>query len=340
MNRNYPKIALISVGLILLMGVSSHSVAAGKPVTLRAAYFVPSNSEHGQNLEGWIDELENRSNGMIKIKKHPGGTLVPVQQTYDAVIHGIADIGFGLFSYHKGRFPLTEVIDLPLGYYNPYTPTKMINEYYKKFKPKEMNDVKVLWLEASSPSILNAKKPIITLQDIAGMKIRCTGVTSKVASALGAAPVGIPVTEAYDALSKGVAEGTILDIGGVASWGLSGLVTYHLNKASTSCTASFYMVMNKEKWNSLSPDMQTMIDQLCQEWIEHTATFWKVRDENTIAKLKAGGNQFFALSPEEDMKWAAKVQPLLDDYTKDMKAKGLPGEEVVKFCQEYLRANN
>jgi TRAP-type C4-dicarboxylate transport system substrate-binding protein len=334
------KFALITICLILLLGTAIQSYAAEKPINLRAAYFIPANADHGKNFQGFLDELAKRSNGKITISSHPGGTLVPVQQTYDAVIDGIADIGFGIFAYHKGRFPLTEVLDFPLGYYSAYTPTIMINEYYKKFKPKEMDDVKILWLEASSPSILNTKKPIKSVQDVAGMKIRCTGVTSKVAAAIGGVPVGVPVTEAYDALSKGVAEGTFLDIGGVKSWGLSPLVKFHIYKASMNCTASFYSIMNKDKWNSLSPDLQEIIDHLAKEWIVHTANFWKMRDENTIASLKSDGNQFLEITPKEDALFAEKVQPLFDEYVKAMKAKGLPGEEVVTFCRDYLKANN
>jgi TRAP-type C4-dicarboxylate transport system substrate-binding protein len=100
-------------------------------------------------MQEWADEIGKRTNGQVKINIYPAGTLMPATQIYDGVTKEVADIGYSIFAYTKGRFPLTEVIDLPIGYQNPAVPSKLINAYYKKFKPKELDDVKVLFLEAT-----------------------------------------------------------------------------------------------------------------------------------------------------------------------------------------------
>ena len=95
---------------------------------------------------------------------------------YDSVVKGISDVGASVFSYTRGKFPLTEVIDLPLGYKNGYVANKLINEYYAKFKPKELEEVKVLWLHATTPGFLmTAKKPVHTMEDVKGLNYGLPG---------------------------------------------------------------------------------------------------------------------------------------------------------------------
>ena len=320
--------------------VTLTSYAAEKVITLRFASFVPSTTLEGKTIQDWANEVEKRTNGRVKVTVYPGATLMPLPQTYDGVTKEVADIGYGLFSVHRGRFPLTEVIDLPLGYKSAYVPTKLITEYYKKFKPKELEDVKVLFLEAHGPGILSTRKPVTKLEDIKGMKIRASGFAAKIVSALGATPVSLPITDAYDALSKGVAEGILLDWGGVYNWGLGDIVKNHLDCPGIAYSSGFYTVMNKDKWNSLPPDVQSIIDKLNEEWVEKLAKKWFDWDVMGKTNLKQKGNNLTALPKAENARWEEKMKPILDDYVKAAKAKGLPGDQAVKFCQDYLKAHD
>lgn len=334
----------IAVGLAVLLFLAfvllpmvSH--AQQKVISLRFATFVPATTMEGKLIQEWADEVGKRTNGRVKVTVYPAGTLIPVTQMYDGITKEVADIGYGIFSYIRGRFPLTEAIDLPLGYKNAGVPTKLINAYYKKFKPKEMDDVKVLFLEAHGPGMLNAKKPISKLEDLKGMKIRAHNISAKIVTALGAAPVGLPITDTYDALSKGVVEGVMLEAGGVLNWGLADVVKYHVGSPAVAYTTSFYTVMNKEKWNSLPPDIQVIIDKLDEEWIERASKRWVDWEIMGMTELPKKGNKFITLSKEENDRWEAKVKPIVEEWVKAAQAKGLPGAEVVKFCQDYLKAN-
>ncbi len=314
--------------------------AADKVIKLRFAHFVPSTTLEGKTMQAWADEVNKRTNGRVKVTIYPGATLIPVQQTYDGITKEVADIGYGIFAYHRGRFPLMEVMDLPLGYKDPAVPTKLINALYKKFKPKELDDVKVLFLEAHGPGILSSKKPVTKIEDLKGMKLRAHGVSARILTALGATPIGLPITDTYDALSKGVVEGLMLDWGGVYNWKLGDVVTNHVDCPGIAYTTSFYTVMNKDKWNSLPPDVKKIIDELNEEWIGRVEKKWVDWQAMGKTKLKEKGNNIIVLSPEENARWSGKMQKVLDEWAEGKKAKGVPADEALKFCQDYLKTHD
>ena len=334
-------VTVIALVFILVCVSPSPGSGAEKVINLRLAHFMAVTTPQVKLHQEWAKEVEKRTQGRVKITVYPGATLMPVAQTYDGVTKGVADIGYGIFTYHRGRFPLTEVLDLPLGYKSDYVPTYLVNEYYKKFKPKELEDVKVLFLDAHGPGFLHMRKPVNRLEDLKGVKIRASGLSAKIISALGASPVSLPVTEAYDALAKGVTEGITLPDGGIYTWGLTDVVKYHIRNYSTAYTSAFYTVMNKQKWESLPKDIQQIIDKLDEEWIDKVALMW-ARDHEEFGRdiLKKKGNKFIELSKEEDARWGKLMKPILDDYVKSMKEKNLPGEEALRFCQDYLRKND
>jgi TRAP-type transport system periplasmic protein len=147
---------------ICILAMLHHS-AAQKTITLNYSNFFPTPHKHIQLAEQWSREVDKRTENKVKISYFPGGTLTPTAQTYDKVVEG-ADIGFNCFAYTRGKFPLTEVIDLPLGYKNGISATRLINAYYAKFKPKELDDVKVLYLHAHGPDLLHTKNPSTNLK--------------------------------------------------------------------------------------------------------------------------------------------------------------------------------
>ena len=328
--------------MLLLAGClsSAKAHAAGKTITLKFAHFVPATTKEGKLMQEWADEVGKRTNGRVKVKVYPGATLMPAQQIYDGITKEVADIGYGIFAYHRGRFPLTEVIDLPLGYKDPHVPSRMINEYYKRFKPKELEDVKVLFLEAHGRDIISTKKPVGTLADLRGMKLRASGLSAKIVTALGASAVGLPITDTYDAMSKGVIEGLVLDWGGLLNYRFGDMIKYHIENPGSASSVAFYTVLNKDKWNSLPPDIQAIIDKLDNEWIERVSQKWADWETTGKSELLKKGGKIIALSKEDITQLREKMKPILDNYVTSTKAKGLPGDQALKFCQDYLRVND
>lgn len=328
--------------MILLAGclVCTEALAAQKVITLKFAHFVPATTKEGKLMQEWANEVGKRTNGRVKVRVYPGATLMPPQQIYDGITKEVADIGYGIFAYHRGRFPLTEVIDLPLGYKDPRVPSRMINEYHKKFRPKELEDVKVLFLEAHGRDIISTKKPVSRLSDLRGMKLRATGLSAKIVTAIGGSAVGLPITDTYDAMSKGVIEGLVLDWGGLLNYRLGDMVKYHIESPGAASTVAFYTVLNKDKWNSLPRDIQAIIDKLDNEWIERSSQKWADWETTGKSELLKKGGKIITLSKEESAQLREKMKPILSNYVASTKAKGLPGDQALKFCQDYLSVHD
>lgn len=316
-----------------------HASSAQKVITLNYTNFFPAPHKNSLLAEQWCREVEKRTNGTIKITYFPGGTLTPPAQTYDGVTKGIADIGYGVFSYTRGKFPLMEVVELPIGIRSGEVATALANEFYTQFKPKELDDVKVLYLHAHGPAIIHTKRPVNNLQDLNGMKVRANGLATKIASALGATPVGTSMPETYDSLRTGIVEGCMAPFEALQGWKWGEVVGFTTIDYGAAYTSAFYVVMNKNKWDSIPKDAQEAIEQINREWMVKQGQLWDEIDRDGLEFTKKRGNQVISLSKEEDARWESAMKPLLDDYVKSMKEKGLPGEEALKFCLDYLKAN-
>jgi TRAP-type C4-dicarboxylate transport system substrate-binding protein len=285
----------------------------------------------------WGKEIEKRTNGRVKVTMFAGGTLTPGDKCYDGVVKGLSHVGLSVFGYTSGKFPLTEVIDLPLGYKSGLAATRLINEYYKKFKPKEFDEVKVMYLHANGPNLVNTKKPVNKLEDLKGMKIRASGTVSKITQALGATPVAMPMPDTYDALSRGVVDGVICPIEAMEGWRLGEVVKYTTQGTGVANSLAMFVVMNKEKWNSIPPDIQQIIEKINEEWIDREGKVWDEIDKSGREFASQRGHKIITLAADEAPRWVKAVRPLLDDYVKSMKAKGLPGDDALKFCEERLK---
>jgi len=331
------KVLVIAMFLSVLI-VPFQGYAQEKVITLKVANWFPVAHKQTPLLESWGKDLEKRTNGRVKVNYYPAGTLVPAPQSYDAVTKGISDVGNHVLGYTVGRFPLTEVLDLPLGYPNNTVPTKLANAFYTKFQPKEFNDVKILWFHAQAPGIVHTKtKPITKLEDLKGMKMRTYGSNAKLMSLLGGTPVAMPMTDVYDALSRGVAEGLMCAYEATEGFRFGDQLKYSTENYATSYSAVFAIVMNKDKWNSLPPDIQKIIDTMSTEYIDKYAAMWDDIEISGKAYLVKRGNKINTLSKEEEAKWVEKAQPIFDDYVKKMKEKSLPGDEALKFARDYLK---
>lgn len=338
MRRGLPFCIIAAFVLCSITGMSAVQ-AQDKVIVLKYSNFFPAPHANSIIADQWCKEVEKRTNGRVKITYFPGATLTPANQTYDSVLKGIADIGLSCQAYTRGRFPLTEVVDLPLAYTSGLAATKMINAFYRKFQPKEYDGAQVMYLHAHGPGILHTKKPVTTLENLKGMKIRSTGLSAKIAQSLDAAPVGMPMTESYDALAKGVVDGILCPNEALKGWRLGEVLAYTTENYGSSYSTAFFVVMNKEKWNSLPKDIRAIIEKINEEWIDKQGRIWDDIDQEGKTFAMQNGMKYLKLTPQEDARWTALVRPILDDYVERCKVKGLPGDQALKFCQDFLKAN-
>ena len=313
--------------------------AQEKTVTLRYANFFPPVHPISLLSEEWGKEVEKRTNGRVKITYFHGGSLAPAAETPDSVVKGIADMGLSFCGYTRGRFPLTEVLDLPLGYKSSVVATALANEYLKKFKPKEFDEFEVMYLHTSAPHHINARKPVRSLEDLKGMKIRSTGTSAKVVEALGGVAVAMPMSDSYDALKRGIAEGIICPFEPLKGYKLSEIVSYATQFGSAYINTA-YVLMNKNKWESLSPDVREVISLINREWMKKQSELWDSLEEGGRQALREKGGEIIQLSSEENARWSERLHPILDQYVSEKEARGLPAKEALKFCVDYLKEHH
>lgn len=324
--------------LVLSVVVASTAEAQQKTITLNYSNLLPATHKISLASEEWCREIEKRTNGGVKITMFHGGTLTPGTQAYDGVVKGLSDVAMSVFSYHRGRFPLTEFSDLPLGVKNCVTAARLFNEYYTKFKPKEMEDVVMMYLHGNPPSVVQTvKKQVTKLEDLKGLKMRVTPLGTPIAKALGAAPVAMPMGEAYDALSKNVVDGGFFPYEAMEGWKLGEVLKFSTDTYAVGFTSAWYVIMNKKKWDSISPEHQKVIEKVNAEWIEKIGKAWDEIEASGKAFAAKQGGKVTTLTAEEGERWKKAVQPVLDDYVKMTKEKGLPGDQVLKFAVDYLK---
>jgi len=313
--------------------------ATGAPaaVTLTYSNFFPPTHVQSKLAEEWCREVEKRTGGAVTVQYFPGQTLTKADQVYDGVVNGISDVGQALFAYTRGRFPVMEVVDLPLGYPSGKAATAVVNEVYRELKPKELDDVKVLYLHAHGPGLVHSKdRPIRTMEDMKGLKFRATGLSAKVVQALGGTPVAMPMPETYQSLAKGVVDGALYPMESNKGWKLAEVTRYMTENFSMAYTSTFFVVMNKQKWAALSPAAQKAIEEVSAEWVAKTAEAWDESDREGRAFFLERKNEIVPLSAEEAARWKAAVKPILDGYVSDAAAKGLDGKAALEATLRAL----
>lgn len=314
--------------------------AEAGPTKLTYSNFFPPTHIQSKLAEAWCKEVEKRTNGQVVVEYFPGQTLTKANQVYDGVVTGLSDIGLALFGYTPGRFPVMEAVDLPLGYTSGMAATLVVNDVYKKFNPKELQDTQVMYLHAHGPGVLHTKdKPVKKLEDLKGLKIRGHGTLTKIAKALGATPVAMPMPETYQSLQKGVIEGALYPMEANKGWKLGEVTDYTTACFSMAYTSSFFVVMNKDKWNSLPVDTQKIIGEINQEWILKHGQAWDSSDMEGYRYTLILGQSIFGLDKKEAARWKAAVRPVIDDYIGDMDKKGFNGKEIVDFTVSVLEKN-
>jgi TRAP-type C4-dicarboxylate transport system substrate-binding protein len=315
------------------------SFAQEKVITIKFTNWFPIGTKHDDIFREWSRDLEKRAAGRVTVNYYAAGTLVPAAQSYDAVVKGIADVGNHVLGYTMGRFPFSQVLDLPIGVPQGAAATMIANEFYKKFRPKEFDDVKVLFLHGNPSGFVNTKnRPVARLEDLKGLKLRCYGSNAKFVGLLGAVPVAMPMTDVYDALAKGVVDGLLGDYPGLFNFRTGEYVKYTTENHGTAYSATFVVMMNKRKFDSLSKDVQKIIDQMNQEYMEKYAKAWTDMEIEGKEWLIKRGVKISSLSNEEEVRWYEKgAKPLVEEYIKEMKKQGLPGEEAVKFLLDSFK---
>lgn len=309
----------------------SGRLTGAQPIELKLAYFVGDQHAMSQWLIKWANNLEKDSSGRITVKRFPGSQMGPVQQHYDFVRTGQADVAWFLHGATPGRFPLTELVQVPYLVGSAEIGTKVLNdsELRSKYLDAEHKGVKVLLLLTHQPgNVHTTKKPIRTVEDMKGLRIRFASPTIRdFIAALGGTPVGVLPTEQVEQLQKGTIDGVFIDYGGAGiAFKMGGVLKY--STEMYSYVSSFGVAMNPDFWNRLSPDLQGIVTKSMTGVEKEVGEAWDGLDVPGKKAIMDGGGEAIRLSPEENARFRKIGADVAEARVKELESKGMPARAI------------
>ncbi|MBW2186428.1 MAG: TRAP transporter substrate-binding protein [Deltaproteobacteria bacterium] len=304
-------------------------VAQGeKTVTLSYANFPPATTFPCVQMEHWKQQVEQASSGSLAINTFPGGTLLGAKDMLAGVIAGQADIGCLCMSYQPGAFPMTTVTELPLGFKSSTVASSVLWDLYQKYQPKEFAQVKVLAMFTSAPTCIMSQVPVRSLEDLSGLELRASGIASQILDKLGATPVSMPMSQTPEALQKGLVKGLLSSMEVLKDLNFAEYCRYET--LTNFQVYPFAVVMNLEKWNSLSAQQQEALTDLSREQALWTGRYM---DAHVADSLKWASETYqieqINLSEQDQLLAEQKMEPLLENWHSAASSRGIDADAVM-----------
>jgi TRAP-type transport system periplasmic protein len=327
------------------LGLAPATLSA-QDVTLRLHQFLPPPAPVPAHiLKPWAAKVEERAGGALKIEHYDAMSLGGrPNDLIDQAIDGTADIIMTVVGYTPGRFPKTEVFELPFMMTNPVATAKAFWQLTEaELQDEEYKDVKILGAWVHGPGMIHSKEPIASLEDMAGKKLRGpTRVITDMLNELGATPVGMPLPAIPESLSKGVIDATVIPWEVTTAVRVSELVGNHTEFGGPESlyTATIILAMNKARYESLPENIRAAIDAESGEVLSAFAAqvMW---DYDAPARQIAvdRGNNIVTLDEAEVARWKEKAQPVIDRWIADMETKGIDGKALIQQAKDLIVKN-
>lgn len=304
---------------------------------LKIAHFVTPKHSVSKWIEKWSKQIAAETKGEVSFKIFPGGQLGPPPKYYDIARRGQADVTWLVHGFTPGRFPLSEISNLPYMVSSAEVGIKMLNdpELKPKFLDAEHKGVRPLLLMTHQPgNIHTAKKPIRGTGDMKGMRIRFASATIKdFIAALGGTPVGMPPTQIVDNMQKGSLDGAFIDYGGAGiAFGMGPATKY--TTEMYSYVASFCVCMNKRTYDGLSANNRRIIDASVKGVGKEVGHEWDKLDPIGKGIMQKSGMTPVKLSAAEDKKFRAIGAKVAEAKIAQLEKKGLPARQVYDLMRK------
>jgi TRAP-type C4-dicarboxylate transport system substrate-binding protein len=303
----------------------------------------PKSPAQVKMLEPWVQRIEKASNGRIKIDIYPSMSLGGkppdlIKQVRD----GVVDLVWTVNGYTPALFPRSEVFELPFVHLNNLEATNLaMREMFDKYLAPEYRGTKVMWLHVhAGQGIHMVDAPVRKPDDLKGKKIRIpTRTGAWLLEALGATPVGMPVPELPQALSKKVVDGALVPWEIIPPLKLHELTKYQIEGKGRIRfgTTTFQVSMNEARWKSLPPDIQKIfMDNSGADWWRQVGKIWTDSEDVGIGLVKKAGHTHIELSDAEMAAFRAKLEPVVDRWVKEVTSKGINGKELVDVARKTI----
>jgi TRAP-type transport system periplasmic protein len=332
----------VGMSLAMLAILLPMNLASASAIELKLAYFVGDQHAMSQWLVKWANNLETESGGRITVKRFPGSQMGPVQQHYDFVRTGQADVTWFLHGATPGRFPLTEIVQVPYLVGSAEIGTKVLNdpELRSKYLDAEHRGVKVLLLLTHQPgNVHTTKKPIHTVEDMKGLRLRFASPTIRdFVAALGGTPVGVLPTEQVEQLQKGTIDGVFIDYGGAGiAFKMGGILKY--STEMYSYVSSFGVAMNPDFWNKLSPDLQALVTKSMTGVEKEVGAAWDALDVPGKKALIDGGAEAIRLTPEENSNFRKIGAEVAEAKVNELESKSMPARAIYTMMKSLAETH-
>ncbi|MGM8908699.1 TRAP transporter substrate-binding protein [Psychrobacter sp. 1U1] len=311
---------------------SSDAALSQETTVLRFSHFYPSTSDINEQIfEPWAKKIEADSNGRLKVEVYPSATISKADTAYESAVKGTIDIGSQVQGYTSGRFPLSQIAELP-GLSNSSTQTGcMLQTLYDNGAiASEYDDSHLLFMFATGPGTLHSTNKLIeTPEDMRGMRIRRpSAVAGDIIESMGASPVGLPANDIYTSLQRGVVDGLSFPWEAMATFKLDELTKYHTNMPFYS--SALMVTMNKDKYEGLPEDLKQVIDDNSGMALsKKVGAMW---DKTYSVQLQAardkGDEVIDILDPLNDPDWKGPLEKGTQKYLDDVNALGLDADGV------------
>ena len=329
--------ALFIITVLAVGGTNASAEEKGKIHLKFSTWHPPASREVKTVWIPMLEELKKRSNGRITYTMYAGGALGKGPEHFDIVKKGLSDMGYFTATWTPGKFPLTDVLSMAAWVDGKDLGTDIGNEVYKKVLKDEFKDVKVLELNGCIQAFLWTTKPVKSLDDLKGLKIRSPGgMQTMYIKALGAEPVFMPLGDVYLAMETGTIDGLVTCPPLVLAFKLYEVAKYGV-KATFGCVSEG-VVMNKKKWESTPKDLQKIIMDVVGNPFATTHGLDKKTYATMMKELKDKGVKIYNLTPEQQAKWAKRFQEATKKWVAELEKKGLPAKEAVIMYTEVANS--
>jgi TRAP-type C4-dicarboxylate transport system substrate-binding protein len=326
------------------LGCATAMPAMAQDVTLRMHQFLPAQANvPNLILYPWADRVEAASNGRIKIERYASMQLGgSPPELMDQAIDGVADIVWTVVGYTPGRYPSTEVFELPFIMNDAKAASSAYWQMFEKhMKDGEFKDVKILGTWVHGEGIIHSKEPVAKPSDLEGLKMRGgSRLVNELLKKLGATPVGMPAPAIPEALSKGVLDGTTIPWEVTASLKVPELVKNHVGfEGDALYTLGFVLAMNKDRYDGLDPELQKVLDDNSglQFSIDAAGTMLEVDALARQATIDAGNN-VTTVSGDNIQEWKDLSEPVYADWLADMEGRGIDGQALIDEARTLMDA--
>lgn len=335
------KTALAAGTLAAAAWVAGSASALAQEVTLRLHQFLPAQANVPLHvLDVWADKIEADSGDRIKIERYAamqlGGTP---PQLYDQAADGTVDIVWTLPGNTPGRFPSVEVFELPFMMTSAEATSRAYWDLFEKhMRDTEFADTHILGTWVHGPGVIHSTSPVETMADLQGMKIRApTRVITALLGEVGATPIGLPIPQVPEALSKGVIDGAVVPWEVTTALRVPELVENHTEFGGDHAlyTTTFVLAMNKARYDSLPDDLKQILD--ANSGAEFSAFAGRTQEAyDAPGRELAVDNNIITLSAEQAAEWQEAAQPVIDNWVAEMDGRGLDGQALLDEARELI----